>query len=88
LKPQQKDLTPVLRRRVEPATRSGQGRIAVTIAATKLLPVSKPVSLVYLPKLLTSGVNAKGRFGNQDFVHVAADDVYLCPAGEQLIHHH
>jgi hypothetical protein len=26
----------------------------------------------------------KGRFGKQDFVYVAADDVYLCPAGEQL----
>ena len=36
---------------------------------------------VYLPKPLTSGINAKGRFGKQDFVYVAADDVYLCPAG-------
>jgi hypothetical protein len=26
----------------------------------------------------------KGRFGKQDFVYVTADDVYLCPAGEQL----
>ena len=25
------------------------------------------------------------RFGKQEFVYVAADDVYLCPAGEQLI---
>jgi hypothetical protein len=39
---------------------------------------------VYLPKPITSGINAKGRFGKQDFVYVAADDVYLCPAGEQL----
>ena len=39
---------------------------------------------VYLPKPMTSGINAKGRFGKQDFVYVAADDVYLCPAGEQL----
>jgi len=38
---------------------------------------------VYLPKPMTSGVNAKGRFGKQDFVYVATDDVYLCPAGEQ-----
>jgi hypothetical protein len=42
---------------------------------------------VYLPKPLTSGVNAKGSFGKQDFVYVAADDVYLCPAGERLIYH-
>jgi hypothetical protein len=39
--------------------------------------------MVYLPKPMTSGINAKGRFGKQDFVYVAADDVYLCPAGEQ-----
>jgi hypothetical protein len=33
---------------------------------------------------MASGVNAKGRFGKQDFVYVAAVDVYRCPAGEQL----
>ena len=43
---------------------------------------------VYLPKPITSGLNVKGRFGKQDFVYVAADDVYLCPAGEQLIYHY
>jgi hypothetical protein len=43
---------------------------------------------VYLPKPMTSGVNAKGRFGKQDFVYVVADDVYLCPAGEQLTYHY
>ena len=37
-----------------------------------------------LPKPLTSGSKAKGRFGKQDFVYVAADDVYRCPAGETL----
>jgi hypothetical protein len=42
---------------------------------------------VFLPKPMTSGINAKGRFGKQDFVYVAADDVYLCPAGEQLTYH-
>ncbi len=39
---------------------------------------------VYLPKPMTSGISAKGRFGKQDFVYVAADDSYLCPSGEQL----
>jgi hypothetical protein len=39
---------------------------------------------VYLLKPMTSGLLAKGRFGKQDFVHVEAYDVYLCPAGEQL----
>jgi Transposase DDE domain len=39
---------------------------------------------VYLPKPMTSGAKAAGRFGKQDFVYVAEDDVYLCPAGERL----
>src|ERR1700690_1010457 len=43
---------------------------------------------VYLPKPITSGLNVKGRFGKQDFVYIAADDVYLCPAGERLIYHY
>ena len=43
---------------------------------------------VYLPKPMTSGLLAKGRFGKQDFVYVAADDVYLCPAGEQLTYYY
>jgi hypothetical protein len=37
---------------------------------------------------MTSGINAKGRFGKQDFVYVAENDVYLCPAGEQLAYHY
>jgi transposase len=43
---------------------------------------------VTLPKPLTSGNRAKGRFVKQDFVYVAADDVYLCPAGERLVYHY
>jgi len=39
---------------------------------------------VTLPKPMTSGAKAKGRFGKQDFVYLAADDAYRCPAGEQL----
>jgi hypothetical protein len=39
---------------------------------------------VTLPKPMTSSAKAAGRFGNQDFVYVAADDVYCCPAGERL----
>jgi hypothetical protein len=41
---------------------------------------------VTLPKPLTSGAKAKGRFGKQDFVYLADDDVYRCPAGERLIY--
>jgi transposase len=43
---------------------------------------------VTLPKPQTSGAKAAGRFGKQDFVYVAADDVYRCPAGELLTYHY
>ena len=39
---------------------------------------------VTLPKPMTSSAKAAGRFGKQDFIYVAADDVYRCPAGERL----
>jgi transposase len=39
---------------------------------------------VTLPKPMTSGAKAKGRFGKQDFAYLPADDVYRCPAGERL----
>jgi transposase len=42
---------------------------------------------VTLPKPLTSGAKAKGRYGKQDFRFVAEDDVYVCPAGERLDYH-
>jgi transposase len=38
----------------------------------------------YVPKPLTSGAKAKGRFGKQDFVYRPDEDVYRCPAGETL----
>jgi hypothetical protein len=43
---------------------------------------------VTLPKPMTSGAKAAGRFGKQDFVYVAAEDVYRCPAGETLAYHY
>ena len=39
---------------------------------------------VTLPKPMTSGIEAKGRFGKQDFVYLSDEDVYRCPAGEKL----
>ena len=39
---------------------------------------------VTLPKPMTSGAKSDGRFGKQDFVYLAAEDVYRCPAGEKL----
>ena len=38
----------------------------------------------FVPKPLTSGAKAEGRFGKQDFVYLADENVYRCPAGERL----
>jgi transposase len=38
----------------------------------------------YVPKPLTSGAKADGRFGKQDFVYLPQEDSYRCPAGERL----
>ena len=40
--------------------------------------------VVTLPKPMTSGAKSAGRFGKQDFVYLADEDVYRCPAGEKL----
>jgi len=42
---------------------------------------------VTLPKPQTSDAKSQGRFGKQDFRYLAADDIYICPAGETLAHH-
>jgi len=41
---------------------------------------------VTLPKPLTSGAKAHGRFGKQDFVYLPEEDAYRCPAGERLLY--
>ncbi len=40
-----------------------------------------------VPKPLTSGSKAEGRFGKQDFIYEADVDEYGCPAGQRLIKH-
>jgi len=55
---------------------------AATSAARKCWPVNPLASLPTCPS--RSGSKAKGRFGKQDFVYLANDDVYRCPAGGQL----
>jgi transposase len=39
---------------------------------------------VTLPKPMTSGNKARGRFVKADFRYLAGEDVYICPAGERL----
>jgi len=41
---------------------------------------------VMLPKPTTSGAKAHGRFDKADFVYIARDDEYQCPAGERAIY--
>ncbi len=43
---------------------------------------------VTLPKPMTSGATARGRFGKQDFRYLADQDVYLCPADQRLTYHY
>jgi transposase len=52
----------------------------------QILACDKADITVTLPKPLTSGSKAKGRFAKQDFVYIAEDDVYRCPAGERLVY--
>ena len=41
----------------------------------------------FVPRPLTSGAKANGRFGKQDFVYLPDQDVYRCPAGAMLPRH-
>ena len=42
----------------------------------------------YVPKPMTSNAKAEGRFGKADFIFIARDDEYQCPAGQRLRSHH
>jgi transposase len=44
--------------------------------------------IVTLPKPLTSGAKADGRFGKQDFAYLPEKDAYRCPAGQILPYHY
>ena len=61
---------------------------AAPSTARKSWPCDEDGITVTLPKPLTSGSKAKGRFGKQDFVYLADEDVYRCPAGEHLVYHY
>jgi hypothetical protein len=42
----------------------------------------------YVPKPMTSNAKAEGRFSKADFIYIARDDEYECPAGQRLRRHH
>jgi transposase len=39
-----------------------------------------------VPKPMTSNAKAEGRFGKNDFIYIAKEDQYQCPAGERAVH--
>jgi hypothetical protein len=57
-------------------------------SSEEILACEKASITVTLPKPRTSNSKAEGRFGKQDFRYVAAEDVYVCPAGEKLAYHY
>src|SRR6516162_4008250 len=54
----------------------------------EILACDKAGIAVTLPKPMTSGLEARGRFGKQDFVYLSDEDAYRSPAGEKLIYHY
>ncbi len=54
--------------------------------SAEILACERAGITVTLPKPLTSNNKAKGRFVKQDFVYLAEEDVYRCPAGERLVY--
>ena len=43
-------------------------------------------SPAYVPKSMTSNAKAEGRFDKSDFIYIARDDEYQCPAGQRAIY--
>jgi transposase len=42
----------------------------------------------FVPKPMTSNAKAAGRFSKADFIYIARDNEYQCPAGQRLRQHH
>jgi transposase len=75
--------------------RAATGIDALTVIADRgyfkgeeILQCDQAGITAFVPKPLTSGSKAEGRFGKQDFTYHAADDEYRCPAGQRLIRHY
>lgn len=87
-----KDRLDALRRQVRDLkAKAATGTDALTVLADRgyfsgpeILACEQAGATPYVPKPLTSGAKADGRFGKQDFVYDPAQDAYRCPAGETL----
>src|SRR5438552_11782567 len=90
------EVTNVGNDRAQLASMAGQAKAAMGVESLDVLAdrgyfsgeevlACEPLGVTpYLPKPLSSGAKADGRFGKQDFVYIPEQDVYRCPAGEVL----
>jgi transposase len=90
------EVTNVGHDRAQLANMAGQAKEAMGVEALDVLAdrgyfsgeeilACEPLGVTpYVPKPLTSGAKAKGRFGKQDFIYRPQDDTYRGPAGETL----
>lgn len=72
--------------------RSATGKEELTVLADRgyfnspeILECDQVGMIPLVPKPLTSNSKADGRFDKRDFVYVAEDDEYRCPAGQRAI---
>jgi transposase len=72
--------------------RSATGKQDLTVVADRgyfkgeeILECDQAGMVPLVPKSLTSNSKADGRFDKQDFIYIASDDEYRCPAGQRAI---
>jgi hypothetical protein len=72
--------------------RSATGAEELTVVADRgyfkgeeILDCDQAGMIPLVPKPLTSNSKAEGRFDKRDFVYIAEDDEYRCPAGQRAI---
>lgn len=56
-------------------------------SGTEILACEQAGIKTLVPKPMTSNSRAEGRFSKLDFIYIAKEDEYLCPAGERLRRH-
>ena len=90
------EVTNVGNDRAQLSNMAGQAKAAMGVEALEVLAdrgyfdgeevlACEPLGVTpILPKPLTSGAKAVGRFGKPDFIYSASDNTYRCPAGETL----
>jgi transposase len=90
------EVTNVGNDRAQLSNMAGQAKAAMGVEALEVLAdrgyfdgqevlACEPLGVTpILPKPLTSGAKAVGRFGKPDFIYNASDNTYRCPAGETL----